>query len=91
MKNIVDFVGWMLKFVKCNERKEKNIKFNWISVYLPFAIKVWSIINSIEFIHLCVQKIFKTVLNILTQLCCYLNATCFGLYIDHHQAKNCYH
>jgi hypothetical protein len=41
----------------------------------------------IELIPLYLQKIFKTIL-VSQQLCFYLSATCFGIDIDHHQAKN---
>jgi hypothetical protein len=55
---------------------------------VPCEILRHVISNLTEFIPLCIQKIFKIMLNELTQMWFYLKATCFGLNVAHQQAKN---
>lgn len=68
--------------------KTLNTDGSFVSGTVPCQILRHLISNLIEFIPLCIQKIFKIMLNKLTQLWFYLKTTCFGLNVDHNQAKN---
>jgi len=65
-----------------------NTDGSFVSGTVPCEIFRHVISNLIQFIPLCIHKIFKITLNKTTQLWFYLKTTCFGLNVGHHQAKN---